>query len=303
MSAKYALARASVWGVATLWAAVVLALGTAASACELAVDAPEAARVEYNPFALGSSSGPLDIVFGNKGERVCELRLVLVNDVGDPLPLLDLGGVVIEFKPRETSGLFRRDTEPGAFVLSIPGTSVARAELDVTVVRNAVVEAGIHQADLRLSVEAVDGEALLPPIPLHVILQSAPRAQVNIAGAAGSFASESSVEVVDFGTAATGITRQVFVQVRANTQSTLTVKSQHRGLLHHVEMGDRGTVIAYTVVLDGRPVDLAEAWSYRVDPPRTLAGVSLPMDLTLGAVTGQMSGRYEDLITIDIAPD
>lgn len=303
MSAKFAhMVHSACWraGMAT---GVLLAAATPGVACDLMVETPEAVRIEYNPFAVGASAGPLDILFQNRSDTACELRLRLVDDIGDPRPVIDLGGAVVEFRPREASGLFRRDLEPGVFLLSVAGNATVRAEIDAAVVHNAVVEAGDHQADLRLAVQGPGGEPAALAVPLHVILRSAPRAQVNIAGSAGAFGSGSSVEVVDFGVAATGVVRRVFVQVRANAESTLSVKSEHHGVMRHVELGEEGTVVAYLLELDGQPVDLSETWTQRVDPPRTLEGVSLPLDFTLGPVTGQMSGRYEDLLTIDIWPN
>lgn len=303
MSAKSTRNRASGGGgVAVLAALAALVLTGPAVACNLTVETPDAVRIEYNPFAVGLSSGPLNLEFRNLAATACELRLVLIDDIGDPAPTISLGGVVVEFRPREASGLFRRDAEPGAFLLGVAESGGARAELDVAVLHGAVVEAGEHLADLRLSVENAEGQPLLPPIPIHVVLSSTPRAQINIAGSAGAYGSGSSVEVIDFGEAATGITRQAFVQVRANAESTLTVRSEHRGVMQHLEAAEGGTVISYSLELDGDQVDLSEVWSRRVDPPRTLDGVSLPMNFTLGEVRGQMSGRYEDLITIDITP-
>lgn len=303
MSAKFVHRPPSGRGLAGVAAGVFLALAGPAVACDLVVESPPAVRIEYNPFAVGESTGPLDIEFQNRSDAACELSLRLVDDIGDPQPVIDLGGVAVEFRPREASGLFRRDVEPGVFLLSVAGNETVRAEIDAAVVHNAVVEAGDHGADLRLAVLGPGGEPAVPTVPLHLILRSAPRAQVNIAGSAGAFGSGSSVEVVDFGLAATGVTRRVFVQVRANAESTLTVRSQHHGVMRHLEMGEAGTVVAYALELDGQPVDLSETWTRLVDPPRTLEGVSLPMDFTLGSVTGQMSGRYEDLITIDISPN
>lgn len=297
-----ALARLSFAGLAAT--VVLLFLPRPALACDLVVEPPEAVRIEYNPFAVGASSGPLDIVFRNRADTACALRLLLIDDIGQPLPALSLGGVIVEFRPRETSGLFRRDVEPGAFLLDIAPGATVRAELDAAVVLNAVVEAGDHPADLRLSILPSDpATAAPPPVPLRVILRSAPRAQVNIAGAAGAFASGSSVEVVDFGDAVAGTTRRVFLQVRANTEATLSVTSEHHGVLRHVELQEGGTVLAYALELDGDVVDLSDRWTRAIDPPRTLDGVSLPMDFTLGEVAGRMSGPYEDLITIDITPD
>jgi len=308
MSVKSTPARLRGWGpkslgTAGLLLAGLLAFASPAAACDLAVETPAAVRIEYNPFAVGASSGPVDVLFQNRSDTACELRLLLVDDVGDPLPAVTLGGAVVGFRPREASGLFRRDTEPGAFVLTVAPNSTTRAEMDAVVLHDAVVEAGQYQGDLRLLIRSADGVPVPPPVPLRVILQSTPRAQVNIAGASGAFGSGSSVEVIDFGQAATGVTRRAFLQVRANTKATVSIRSEHHGVMRHLEMEEAGSVVAYQLELDGDPVDLTRVWTRSLDPPRTLAGVDFPLDFTLGTIAGQMSGRYEDLITIDITPN
>ena len=302
MSARFAHLGPSI-GIVAAGLGAALCLTAPARACDLVVEAPEAVRIQYDPFAIGASSGPLDVRFENRSDTACELRLRLINDLDEPLTTIELGGAVVEFRPRETSGLLRRDLEPGVFLLVVPGKQTVRAEIDALVVNNSVVEAGDHQADLRLAVEGPDGATVAPAVRLRVILRSVPRAQVNIAGSAGAFGSGSSVEVIDFGIAETGAQKRVFVQVRANADSTLSVRSEHRGVMRHVEMGEAGTVVAYLLELDGEPVDLTSNWTRGIDPPRTHAGVSLPLDFTLGPVTGQMSGRYEDLLTIDVWPN
>ncbi len=287
---------------AIISAAFAWTAATAVLACDLTLETPEAVRIDYNPFAIGPSSGAVDFRFRNRSDTPCDLRLRLIDDFDAPLAGVVLGGVGVEFRPREASGLLQRDAEPGTFLLRVPGDDEAQAELDAAVVQNAVVEAGEHAADLHLLVEDAEGRMLLPRTPLRLILTSTPRAQVNIAGSAGAFGSGLTVEVIDFGLAATGVTRRAYVQVRANTQSTLTIRSENRGVMRHEELGETGTVVPYSLELDGTPVDLTELWARRINPPRTLEGVSLPMDFTLGEVTGQMSGRYEDLITIDVTP-
>lgn len=306
MSVKFARVRASRWSLACM-ATAALALFApldAASACDLLVETPDAVRIEYNPFAVGSSSGPLNIEFANRADEACELRLVLIDDLDNPVEEIALGGVLLEFRPREASGLFRHDADPGAFLLRVAENDSVRAEMDVAVLRDAVVEAGEHSTDLRMAVQNSNGEDLFQPVPLRVILRSTPRAQVNIAGGAGAFGTGSTVEVIDFGTASTGLTRRAFLQVRANTEATLTVVSQNRGVMHlvDVELEGEGTTVPYTFELDGAAVDMEDPWIHKVDPPRTLEGVSLPMDFTLGVISGQMSGRYEDVITIDVTP-
>lgn len=288
--------------IAAALAALAWCAVSSARACDLTLETPEAVRIDYNPFAIGPSSGPLNLRLRNGSEAPCELRLRLVDDFDAPLAGVLLGGVGVEFRPREASGLLQRDAEPGTFLLNVPAAGEAYAELDAAVIRNAVAEAGEHTSDLYLRIENVEGQLLLPRAPLRLILTSAPRAQVNIAGSSGAFGSGLTVDVIDFGVAATGLTRRAFVQLRANAESTLSIRSENRGVMRHGEFAETGTVVPYSLELDGTPVDLTELWTRRINPPRTLEGISLPMDFTLGEITGQMSGRYEDLITIDVTP-
>ena len=287
-------------------AALILALGMApeSHACDLALNqGPGTVVIDYNPFAIGPSAGALDLGFTNQGDEQCDLRLSFTDEGGTAVSSLALGGVGVQFRPRESSGLQASDIEPGVFRFTLAGRATAQAQMDAAVVVEAVPEAGTYVGDLRLVVKDPDDKILLAPIPVRVQLVSTPRAQLNVAGAAGAFGSGSSVEVVDFGEAATGAVRRIFLQVRANAPSTLSIVSEHGGVMRR--QGDVATEshVPYAVELDAAPVDLSTPWSRPIDPPRTLAGASLPMIFTMGTVRGQMAGRYQDVITIDISPN
>lgn len=294
--------RKTTWLVAAAVAA--LSGATATQACDLGlVEGPQPIRIEYNPFAVAPTPGALDVGFENKGEGECDLRLSFTDDADMEVTRAVLGGVGVQFRPRESSGVQAADVQRGVFQYLLPPGTRGVAQMDAVVVQNAVADAGEYGVDLRMRVRNVDGVDLMSPIPLRLVLQSTPRAQLNLAGAAGAFGSGASVEVVDFGEAATGATRRIFVQVRANAPSTLSIKSQHGGVMHRVEEVENGTVVPYAVELDGEMVDLSTLWTREIDPPRTLAGIALPMTFVLGLINGQMGGRYEDLITVDISPN
>lgn len=315
MSVKFAptreprlFARARGWLPSLLVAAVALcaAFECKAQSCDLALaQAPDAVTINYNPFGAGASAAALDIKLENRADSACDLRLAFEDDAGAEIVGLPLGGVGVQFRPRETSGFTVSTLEPGVFHFTLAGHTTQEVQFDVAVVVEAVPEAGEHAADLQLIVRDTNRTELLPSIPVRVVLVSTPRAQLNLAGAAGAFGSDSSVEVVDFGDAVTGATRRIFVQVRANTPSILTIKSEHRGAMRRVTDDKIATEssVPYAVDLAGEAVDLSALWSKDVDPPRTLAGMSLPMSFTLGAVGSQMAGRYEDILTIDVSPN
>lgn len=291
------------WRLGLLLLVIACAVPRGAAACDLVLtQAPEPVRIDYNPFVFGSGEGALDIGLQNRGEEACDLRLSVTDDADQLVQEIDLGGVGLRIRPREESGVRDAPAQTGVFTYALEPSADGRPQLNVAVTRDAVADAGEYALDLKLAVADADGVTLLPSIPIRLVLTSTPRAQLNLAGASGAFGSGSSVEVVDFGEAETGATRRIFVQVRANAPSTLTISSENKGVMRLLADVENPTTIPYAVELDGEPVDLTKLWTSDVDPPRTLAGASLPMVFTLGRVEGQMAGRYEDLITIDVSP-
>lgn len=288
---------------ATTAAAALTLVGGGAFACDISLaEPPGPVLLDYNPFAPVLERALLGMEFRNASLSECALEIVFTDTGGQPFPDFELGGAVVAFQPRTSSGLRRTELTTHNYSLNVPAEGSARAEFDVAVRQAIVIAPGHYTIELRVMVQ----EAAQPPlivIPVTLILTSAPRAQINIAGAAGVFGSGSSLETVDFGEAETGATRRAFLQVRANSASTVTFDSEHRGRLAHVDVGADASRLAYRLDVDDEPVDLTSIAHLPIDPPRTLEGISLPMTLTLGPVEGAMSGRYRDTITITVNPD
>lgn len=128
------------------------------------------------------------------------------------------------------------------------------------------------------------------------------RAQVNIAGTSGSFGTPFALDRIDFGTLATGASRNAIVQVRATSPVSITVGSQNQGKLKHkVLTTDAG--VPYAMQLDGASVDLSgSSTSLNRSPPISLDGINYPMNLQIGDITGRPAGEYQDTLTINVAP-
>lgn len=302
MSAKSVLSPRAAIAV-VLWGLQALAGSAHAQDCDVTlVRAPEEVRIAYDPFSLTRIAGRIDLQFANGSAEPCDLEIVVLDDVQTPVSEVRPGGVEVEFRPREGAAVTRDSARPGVFSFQLPAKSEFRAELDALPVGDAIAEAGEHQVDIRVEVRRRQGDPLLPQFPLRVLLVAPPRAQVNVAGAAGAFGSGSTVEVIDFGDAVTGAVKRAFLQIRANTRATVTFVSEHEGVMRHVELGEKVPPFPYAVALDGAPLDLSKPIDVEVETPRTLAGTSLPLDFTLGELAGQVAGRYQDVITIDITP-
>lgn len=127
------------------------------------------------------------------------------------------------------------------------------------------------------------------------------RAQVNIAGASGSFGVPFALDRMDFGALTAGTAKSAIVQVRATSPVSINVTSQNLGKLKHkVLTGDAG--IGYTLQLDGANVPLSSSFSLNRSPPVSLDGINYPMSVKIGDVTGRPSGDYQDTLTINVAP-
>ncbi|PWE18615.1 hypothetical protein DDZ18_03150 [Marinicauda salina] len=127
------------------------------------------------------------------------------------------------------------------------------------------------------------------------------RAQVNIAGASGAFDFASSVPFIDFGRLETGEQRRVFVQVRANALTEITVSSEHGGVLAHDAQPALHSV-PYAINLDGERSTLEVPLRIARRPARSLAGTSYPLSITIGEVAGRPSGVYRDYLLVEVRP-
>lgn len=285
-------------------AAGLLGAGGAA-ACDLSISrAPTPVRIDYDPFdVVPAAPGDLDLELTNASDVECRVQLMFTDLTDVPTPRLTAGEAPLVLRPRETSGLRRTELTTFTYALTVPPQGRTSAQFDVAVADAVVIAPGAYPVQLRLAVLGEDGQPLLASIPVDIAVVSPARAQLNIAGAAGAYGSGSSVETIDFGEAETGAVRRAYLQIRANTHSTVTFDSEHRGRLAAKTLIGPPGYIGYEVALDGQAVPLDRVSRLPVDPPRTLEGMSLPLVFTLGPVRGAMAGAYNDLLTISVSPD
>ena len=299
--------RSSRTGHAALTAAAALVLAgvwasqVQAGDCSLQISqAPPSVRLDYDPFV--PATAPARMVFrlhNPSGER-CEADLALVDAPGVALVRQDVGqtGLTLEIRP-DTE--VTRSTVPSVFHVSAGPDQTLEATFDVVVIQDAVVQAGLYSQPLTLELRQPGSSVAYDRAPVAIDLRALPRAQMNLSGSRGAFGSGASVSVVDFGDAETGKTRQLFVQTRTNSAARLTFKSANAGRLMLQGAGEPEASLAYSVAFDGSRLDLSQVATRDIDPPRTYAGQSYDLTLTLGAVGGARAGLYSDELTIEIS--
>ncbi len=128
------------------------------------------------------------------------------------------------------------------------------------------------------------------------------QAHVSIAGTSARFGSAPSVKVVDFGTLEEGVTRTVYVQVRANQRVNIEIESENGGQLRHVERPE-SRAIPFSTTLDGQAFDLSNGPANLTRESGTgLSGSNHALNMTIGSVQRTFSGRYRDRIHVYVEP-
>jgi hypothetical protein len=265
--------------------------------------------VAYDPFEGLARSATLDIEFVNAGDSPCTLGVAVARQ--------ETGG---ERRLKSShSEVPYRVTGPGgvelANDLSAPWGSVVLAggagqrqtfSLKVEVPAGFIVPAGTY-ADM-LSIRAFDLDnasrvAMGSDRSVRALAIVASRAQINLAGGAGSQGTSFGLDRMDFGVLQSGAERQAFVQIRSTSAVTIQISSKNRGMLRHLALRDRVPGIAYTLRLDGTEASLdTGSFSMERNPPVSISGASYMLNVRIGDVTHAYAGDYQDVVTISVCP-
>lgn len=284
----------------------VLGIAQSASACDaLVIEQPSVLRIDYDPFASGLALGRMNFSVESRSAEPCAIDVVLLGSGRLPLDETDIGdsGVRVRFNSGAGDAAMATTATPGIWQVQLDPGKRYRLTLEVAVIRDAIAEAGEHIETLSMELRdsgALSADHAANPVILKLV--SPPRAQMNIAGAAGTFGQGAAVSRVDFGEMTTNEQRRVFLQVRANTVARLTIDSANRGFLKLEDANALEASIGYDAILNGMEIDLRQHYEATLDLPRTIAGSSLPFDLRLGEVGAHVAGNYSDFITIEFSP-
>ena len=289
----------------SLGCALTAALPGAANACETEITPDSSAMyIDYDPFAFARSEGQLAFDVTNKSEQDCAVEIVLMDAARLSTAELEIAnsGILVAFSARSGDALLHPTAVPGVWRLNLAHGQSTGVVISGLVMKDAVPSAGRHEADLTVGIRG-DGNASVPvsSLPLRVTLFAQPRAQMNIVGTAGTFGKGPSVAQVDFGEITSHSNRRVFLQVRANTTARLSIDSANNGRLLREGGTNDELGVAYSAQLSEAPVDLTKYWELIFEPPRSLAGTSLPLDLTIGTVAAERAGIYTDVLTIELS--
>lgn len=279
-----------------------LAAASPADACDARLGALQADAIAYDPFSSAVIEGAVRLQVELTEGDTCDVVVSLTDESGAQLRSLRFGNDDgVTFRPElRQQGIVGAATDPADAIVHLTSASPrAQIEWRLLSTSDAVIAPGDYTKQVEGRLRVSDGVPG-PPSRGAVVLRSIARAQANLAGTAGKFASGSDAATIDLGELATGKSGRAYLQVRANTLAHVSFRSANLGWL----VNDRApnARVRYAMTLAGRPVDLAATTVQTLDAPRSIDGDAFSIDVTVGDVGGANAGRYSDTVTIDISP-
>lgn len=280
-----------------------------ALACDVAVVRTTGEVVlRYDPFDAQNAPVELALTVRNRDAKACQFDMAVLKDrLAQRRLLFAPSGLEVEVRTAGTgAALLTEGAEPGVWRGTAPGGGEQEYRLSVLVVKDAVPPAGRLDLPLELELRSPGGAtALSPATPVSLVIESPPRAQLNIAGATGYFGSAPSVSTVDLGTLAAGVRKRLFLQVRSNVAAPrLSVRSEHRGQLKPIGAATHGETagVPYHAELAEEPIDLRKDFERQLAVTPSLTGQSLPFEIVVDEFEARVADTYSDVLTIELSP-
>lgn len=302
MSARSRQRRPDAPTFAAAWLLLLAAMFAAspALACAVRIGPIQTTPITYDPFVASGAEGAVTVDVDLTDGDACDAALVLTDDSTAPLRTLSFGARdTVEFRPLlRRGGAVRESTDPAEAMVTLTAAA-PQAQISWRLVSqgDGVLAPGDYSLPIRVQLRS-PVQAVSPALGT-LLLRSVPRAQINLAGTAGSYEAGGDSAAIDLGELRSGKTGRAFLQLRANTQAHLSFRSENRGVLRSAV---DGAVIPYRLSFDSSDVDLRQPASRTVEPPATLRGASFELLVTVGDVSGATAGRYSDTVVIDVTP-
>lgn len=287
------------------WIVAILlsgAAGTARAECGAVITQVRESSGDtlIDPFDASPYGRSLQVEIENPGSSECRLALAALGESLGPrrLPSTD----ILYRLTRNNLELPNVDQPALAPEIRLGAGGRTTEFIELGIVRPLYATPISSEAYFRLKLYDRDRDDLeIADVPTRMPVTVLSRAQVNVAGTAGSFGSGFAVDLIDFGTLEDGEQQTLFLQLRTNVTSTVLVRSEHGGRM--VNSVNKAYAVPYTMQLGGVAVALDVGEQRAAGPSGSLTGQSMPMVVRVGEIGPVAAGTYSDTITIEIRAD
>ncbi|MCI1755622.1 MAG: hypothetical protein LKM31_07390 [Sphingobium sp.] len=179
----------------------------------------------------------------------------------------------------------------------IPVTVPAHSSIDIN--PHALVPAsqpgrsGQYSASLHVSYFPAQAGDASDGTTAKIAASVKPGVQANFVGLSSGQRAE-----LDMGELTPGLSRSIWLQVRASADVDIHISSDHHGQLRHERSDAR---IPYRMMLDDQSVDLSRGSRVAVGLADSIRGQNLPLAITIDDYDRAPVGNYDDVVTFTIS--
>lgn len=291
----------------------ILIFTSQAKAQQLELRSPSKTQIDYQPLSglPASTNIKINVRFNttkpNKDQnnnRNEQFRLrftpsqgnfIAVNKNGHKLP--------INFTSRQNNSQTRRIGNQFIEDITLNPGQRKRYDFDYTVSlsESQFAKPGIYSLLLDVDITTLTTNEVVSPegrLEIEVIVDS--KLQANIAGAHTQKSGGAKFAIIDFGELKSGEAESVSLQIRGNTDASIILTSQNNGRMKHQTA--HHSYINYSINFDGTTSELKSPLHLIRPVAKNLTGSNYPLSVTIGDVSGAYSGRYRDIITVNVDP-
>jgi len=281
--------------------AALYAVAFHANACELQSEHTNFnATIDYDVFAFDRAGTSLQLRIRNTGSATCTARLALLNGSGQIAPL-NFPEIGLDVEASVSSGMNQHIStlHSSSALVELPADRTTDLTIDFFTEQYDAISAGDYELDISVVLIDVTSEARLIDLAGSLNVSVEARAQINLAGTAGNFGTDTYSDMIFFEEPEPGDRSRFFVQSRSNAQTTLTIRSQNGGKMTNPNIPENA--VHYDFIFEGEEVDLTSPWTISNRLQTDSNGLSEEVIVQISEDNKPFfAGDYEDIITIEI---
>ena len=294
----------------TLWIGT-LALSSYAAAEQFNLRTPSKVQIDYQPFSglPVSTNVKVQLRFNNNSQQDNtnqreEFRIRFTPSQGNFFAVDKNGNrLPVQFTSRQNNSQLRHIGNQFVANVSLNPEQRKNYDFDYTVSLNEsqFAKPGVYRLLLDVDLTTLTTNEIISNetrVEIEVIVDA--KLQASIAGAHTQKNGGAKFAIINFGELETGETEKVSLHIRGNTDANITLSSENNGRMKHKTA--HHSFIDYSINFDGTNSKLKSPLNLIRPVAENLSGSAFPLAITVGEVRGAYSGRYRDIITINVDP-
>ena len=257
----------------------------------------------YNPFDSSPATAQLEFSIFNDSDTTCDLEIDLMASRGNRT--LDGPGKKLDFEIVNSGGWSLNSSGKTLATInrSVSPNQTLYLTISFRIPINQVSIPGqyseaIHIDVFDTSLGSKKNKYIISSTDHDLTANIESRVEARVSSSSGNYGNGSSLSVMDFGILESNMKEDMYLQLRGNTDASVTVSSLNNGSLQNTR--DVAETIDYTLRFGNNYYNLSAPFQESVSINPQMSGKSVRMRYIIGSVDGKLGGLYKDTLNITV---